>query len=318
MVVAQGQYLYTAFPGVGQIYGYTLSSGGALTAIGGTPVNAPYMIGSTLAGLQGMITNPAGTLLFVLNQSGDAVYVYQIGAGGALTAAGSVILPFLPENMATDGLGKYLYVTSASTDTSVTPAIAAYSISSSGSLTAVSGSPFSGNVGGILNAYGMLQVEGDPSGKYLIGTTSAVIGDNHLYVFNIQQTGATAGAITPVSGSPFATVYSPYRIAVQPNTGGIFVYSFSLNGLGTGDNPIEGYQLNTSTGALTPITGSPFAAGSVTGDSGQFDQSGTYLFVLNSATTTMGVYNVGTTGNLTQPVASVGFFDQAWTVSDAP
>ena len=318
MVVAQGQYLYTAFPGVGQIYGYTLSSGGTLTAIGGTPISAPYMIGSTLAGQQGMITNPAGTLLFVLNQSGDAVYIYQIGTGGTLTAAGSTLLPFLPENMATDGLGKYLYVTSASTDTSVTPAIAAYSISNGGSLTAVSGSPFSGNLGGVANAYGMLQVEGDPSGNYLIGTTSAVIGNNFLYVYGIQQTGSAAGAITPVSGSPFATVYSPYSIAVQPNTGGVFVYSFSLNGVGTGDNPIEGYQLNTSTGALTAIPGSPFATSAATGDSGQFDQTGTYLFVLNSTTTTMGVYNVGTTGDLTQPVASVGFFDAAWTVSDAP
>ena len=318
MVVAQGKYLYTSFPGVGQIFGYTISANGTLTQIG-TPVDAAYMIGSTLGGLQSIITNPAGTLLFVLNESGTAVYVYQIGTGGALTAAGSTLLPFLPENMATDGLGHYLYVTSASTDTSVTPAIAAYSINNtSGSLSAVSGSPFSGNLNGVLNAYGMLQVEGDPSGKYLIGTTSAVIGNNNLYVYNIQQTGATAGAITPVTGSPFATKYSPYRIAVQPSAAGDLVYSFSLNGLGTGDNAIEGYTLNTSTGALTAISGSPFITSSNTGDWGQFDPSGTYLYALDTTTTVMAVYNVGTSGALTQPVATVGFFPGPWAVADVP
>jgi 6-phosphogluconolactonase (cycloisomerase 2 family) len=314
MVVAQGQYLYTLFAGIGELYGWTINSAGGLTAISGSPFSAPYTIGSTVGGKQSMITNPAGTLLFILNQSGDAVYVYQIGTGGALTAAGSLLLPFLPENMATDGLGKYLYVTSASTDTSVTPAIAAYSVSSSGSLTAVSGSPFSGNIGGMLNAYGMLQVEGDPSGKYLIGTTSAVIGNNYLYVFNIQQTGATAGAITPVAGSPFTTQYSPYSIAVQPSTGGDLVYSFSISSTGT-YNPIEGYQLNTSTGALTKVSGSPFSS-LPTGVWAQFDQSGAFLFVYDTALTQVAPLEVGSGGVLTAPISPVTTIDGYWTVTD--
>lgn len=318
MVVAQGQYLYTGFPGTGQIYGWTLSSSGGLTAISGSPFSAPYMIGSTIGGTRSMITNPAGTLLFVLNQSGDTVYLYQIGSGGVLTlASGSPFpVPFLPENMATDGLGKYLYVTSASTDTSVIPAIAAYSVSSSGSLTAVSGSPFSGNIGGMLNAYGMLQVEGDPSGKYLIGTTSAAIGNNFLYVFNIQQTGATPGAITPVAGSPFATFYSPYAIAVQSNSGGDLVYSFSISSTGT-TNPIEGYQLNTSTGALTAVSGSPFSSLS-TGIWGQFDQSGAFLFVLDTAASQLAPFEVSSGGVLTQPIPPVTTVGGYWAVTDVP
>jgi 6-phosphogluconolactonase (cycloisomerase 2 family) len=318
MVVAQGQYLYSGFPGTGQIYGWTISTTGGLTAISGSPFSAPYMIGSTIGGTRSTITNPAGTLLFVLNQSGDAVYVYQIGSGGALTlASGSPFpVPFLPENMATDGLGKYLYVTSASTDTSVTPAIAAYSVSSSGSLTAVSGSPFSGNIGGMLNAYGMLQVEGDPSGKYLIGTTSAVTGNKFLYVFNIQQTGATPGAITPVTGSPFATFYSPYAIAVQSNSGGDLVYSFSISSTGT-TNPIEGYQLNASTGALTAVSGSPFSSLS-TGIWGQFDQSGAFLFVYDSASSQLAPFEVSSGGVLTQPIPPLTSVGGYWAVTDVP
>ncbi|MGB7601461.1 MAG: hypothetical protein WBM24_14215 [Candidatus Sulfotelmatobacter sp.] len=315
MVVAQGQYVYTLFGGTGQIYGAVISSSGDLTAISGSPFSASYLIGGTIGGTQNMITNPAGTLLFVLNQSGDAVYVYQIGTGGALTPAGSQVLPFLPENLATDGLGLYLYVTSASTDTSVTPAIAAYSISSGGSLTAVSGSPFSGNVGGVLNAYGMLQVEGDPSGKYLIGTTSTVFGNPYLYVFSITQSGTTAGAITPVIGSPFLTAsgFSPYAIAVSPNAGGDLVYSFSISDIGT-YNPIEGYQLNTSTGALTSI-GLPFTS-LPTGIWGQFDQSGAFLFVYDNTDSTLAPLEVGSGGVLTAPITPVTSIDGAWAVAD--
>jgi 6-phosphogluconolactonase (cycloisomerase 2 family) len=313
LVVAQDKYLYTSFPSVGEIYGWTISANGDLTTIGGSPFSAAYMIGSTLGGSQSMITNPAGTLLFVLNQTDGAVYVYQIGSSGVLTLSGSpVLVPFEPENMATDGLGKYLYVSNVVAG-DATDEIAAYSIGSSGSLTAVSGSPFI-STGSSLE-YSMFQMQGDPSGQYMIGTTGGVLGDNHLYVFGIQQSGANAGAITPVSGSPFATVYSPYRIAVQPSSGGDLVYSFSLNGLGTGDNPIEGYQLNLSTGALTVVSGSPFSGGG-TGESGQFDQSGAYLFVYDGYTTVLAAYQVGSTGALT-PVASVGSVGP-WTPTDVP
>lgn len=305
MVVAQDQYVYTAFPGVGQIYGFTVAASGTMTQIG-SPVSAPYMVGSTLPGLEGMVTNPAGTLLFILNPDGPAVYVYTIGSGGTLTQAGSpTLLPFLPENMATDGLGKYLYVTSDSQDTSVTPAIAAYNIGSNGALSAVAGSPFSGT------EFGMLEVVGDPSGKYLIGTTSTYDGDPHLYVYSIVD-----GAINPVVGSPFLTTYSPIAVAVQPSVGGDLVYSFSVSSQGV-ENPIEGYTLNLTSGTLTAIAGSPFTG--TAGSWGQFDPSGAYLFALDGATTIMSVYTVGTTPALTAiPTASVGFLPGPWAVSDVP
>jgi 6-phosphogluconolactonase len=313
LVVVQGQYLYASFPSVGEILGWTISANGDLTAMSGSPFSASFMIGSDLGGSQSMIANPAGTLLFVLDPSSDAVYVYEIGTGGALTLSGSpVLLPFEPGNMAIDGLGNYLYVSNM-LNGDETNAIAAYTIGSSGSLTPVSGSPFVSSGSSV--TYSMFQMQGESSGKYMIGTTGGFQGDNNLYVFSIQQSGTTAGAITPISGSPFATVYIPYRIAVQPSTGGDLVYSFSPNGLGTGDNPIEGYQLNPSTGALTVVAGSPFNSAN-TGDSGQFDQSGTYLFAYDGYTTVLSVFQVASSGGLT-PVASVGSAGP-WAPTDVP
>jgi hypothetical protein len=105
---------------------------------------------------------------------------------------------------------------------------------------------------------------------------------------------------------------------VQPNAGnGSFGYSFSVNNTDSGYNSIEGYALNTTTGALTAIApASPF--GSVTPSPwGQFDQSGDFLFVYSNVggiAPELGVINVApTTGLLTEsattlPLASGGYF----------
>jgi 6-phosphogluconolactonase len=167
---------------------------------------------------------------------------------------------------------------------------------------------------------------GEPSGKYMIGISgrsNALNGlpdDTSLYVFNIQQSGANAGALTQVSGSPFATVFAPVNLAVQPvSTNGSFVYSFSVNTLEP--NPIEGYQLDANSGALTAMSNSPFSnIGSAPW--GQFDQSGAYLFIFASTSTSssLGVLNVASgTGVLTEPLGPVTLDPSTYfAITDAP
>jgi hypothetical protein len=317
MVVAQSQYLYTGFGSTDSIYGWTISAAGNLTAISGSPYSASFMhdVGEGVD-TTSVITNPAGTLLFFADTLQSEIYVYQIGSGGALTAASgspfSVALP--PGNMATDGLGKYLYITETTTNHTGSK-IAAYAIGSSGTLTAVTGSPF---------VYPMWQVQGEPTGKFLIGTSGhslAVNGtdDDNLYVFSIGQSGSAAGALTPVSGSPFVTTSSPFNIAVQQNSGGNLVYTFGLEDSDLGFNPAEGYEIS-STGSLTAVSGSPFT-GVALGTLADFDQSGAYLFVYgavensgtNVVTYQMSAIDVASGGALTQPtttltLASGGFF----------
>ena len=324
MVIAQEQYLYAAFESAAQIYGWTIDgTTGGLTAINGSPLSAPFLSGiGGVAVPWGMITNPAGTLLFISLPLQSEIYVYQIGSGGALTPATGTpfSVPFGPLNLATDGAGKYLYAIDGDIGTHTGSEIAAYSIGSSGALTAVAGSPF---------AYPMWQVQGEPTGKFLIGTSgnSAASGysgvdDDNLYVFSISST----GAIAPVSGSPFATVYSPFSIAVSPNSGGDLVYSFSINDTETAFNAVEGYEIS-SAGALSADAGSPFTglASGTAGSWGQFDQSGAFLFsyaaFLDSSTNEeveqLSPFNVGSGGALTQTdssatLATPGF----WAVTD--
>ena len=130
-----------------------------------------------------------------------------------------------------------------------------------------------------------------------------------------------AGAIAQVDKVP--TQYSPFSIAVQPNTGGNLVYSFSFNDTDTSFNPTEGYSISSS-GTLTRDSGSPFS-NIAEGSWGQFDQSGAFLFDWSSyvvqgtgtVTTQLAPFSVGSGGALTQPIptltlATPGF----WVVTD--
>jgi hypothetical protein len=209
-----------------------------------------------------------------------------------------------------DGLGKYLYVSNI-VGGSTTTEILGYSVGSTGGLSAVTGSPFLASVN---SQFALMQMQGDGSGKYLVGTTGGVIAsDLHLYVLAIQAD----GSIAPVALSPFATASSPSDVAVQPNSGGTLVYSMTISGSFSGGQ-IEGYTLNLSTGELTKVSGSPF---SVVGGFGLFDQSGTYLFVVedpNAGTTVLDVYKVSGNSTLTTPVANVGWGPGAWAPTDIP
>jgi 6-phosphogluconolactonase (cycloisomerase 2 family) len=323
MAVAQGVYLYAAIGSTNQIYGWTITSSGALTQIASSPFTSPAA-GGYIGGVgqANMIVNPAGTLLFISDAVTSSVYVYSIGSGGVLTEVGAFSCPtgFTPINLATDGLGKYLYVINGSYSTHQGSGIAAFSIgtgSSLGTLTPVTGSPFTGTT------YAMWQVAGDPTGKYLIGTTGRTVvyngtDDKNLYVFSI----GTNGALTLVTTQP--TVYTPFSIAVPANTGGELVYSFGFNDDATAFNPVEGYAIS-STGTLKAISGSPFSLGE--GSWGQFDQSGTLLFSYasyidqstNTIVTQISPLSVGSGGALSEPIANTTLVTPGfWAVADVP
>ena len=104
---------------------------------------------------------------------------------------------------------------------------------------------------------------------------------NNISGFSIN---ATTGALTSVSGSPFATGTSPIGIAVDP--AGKFVYAANAN-----SKNVSGYSINTSTGALTQVPGSPFAAGSHP-VAAAVDPKGLFAYVPNVADSTVSAYTI--------------------------
>ena len=117
-----------------------------------------------------MITNPTGTLLFSWRTWAELrVYAYQIGQGGVLTAARQRFAAdssgICPENLATDGLGKYLYVTLGTGGPAGMRRLEPTQSAAAARLRQLPVLPFS---------YPMYQVQGDPRGSTLIGAQRAI------------------------------------------------------------------------------------------------------------------------------------------------
>jgi 6-phosphogluconolactonase (cycloisomerase 2 family) len=248
-----------------------------------------------------LATDSAGKFLFVCAANNDQVQVFSIDqTTGALATVGTFATAGFAAQATTDGLGKYLYVTAGNLGTTVD----VYTIGSTGLLTPIAGSPF---------FISIATLRSEPTGKFLVGVTGDGANngfgpDNHVYVFSIDQ---TTGALSAVSGSPFATTFIPANLAVHPK--GTLVYTFNATVSGT--SPVEGFQLDTSSGALTALTGSPFNGMSAT--AGFFDQSGAYLFLHPPGAIEVAAVD-STTGALTaigSPVTGVGG-TQAWAVTD--
>ncbi len=279
MVIVNKKFLYLPQSDSLTIQGFAVDhSAGALTAIAGSPF--------ATAGADSVATDPAGRFLFVGNRNAGSVSVFQINpTTGALVAApGS---PFFAFNLdfaavlAVDGTGKFLYV---GQDLPALP-IYAFSIDqNTGALSPVAGSPFSLNVAGVRT---------DFLGKFAVGITGNT-GDNHLYVFAIDP---TTGALTAVNHSPFTTVAStPLNLEIHPNSQ--FVYSFGLDSNGA-YTAMEGFAIDSSTGALTALAGSPFTAPPIAAFC-KWDQAGVDAFCANAASSAFSILDTNTsTGALT-------------------
>jgi len=262
MVVAQTKWLYQLVGS--QLVGYSINGGtGALTAIPGSPFP---LSGTDVASLA---TDSAGKFLFVCAANNDEVQVLSIDqTSGALAPVGTFATTGFAAQATTDGLGKYLYVTEGNLGSTVD----VYAIASTGLLTPIASSPLSISIA---------TLHSEPTGKFLVGVTgngaNNGVGtpDNHVYVFSIDQ---STGALGQVSGSPFATTLIPADLAVHPN--GTLVYTF--NGTVNGLTGVEGFQLDTSSGQLTALAGSPFKG--MVAPHGFFDQSGSFLFLHPSDT----------------------------------
>ena len=219
---------------------------GALTNINGSP----FPITPTGATADTAVADPQGRFLFVGAEAVGSITVFQINSDGSLTQApGSPVTDsarlFSADSVAVDGKGRFLYAGQLNFSTPID----GFTIDqTTGALTTMVGAPFNLSVA---------QLHADSSGNFLLGVqqiqdVNGSATDQHIYVFSIDQ---TTGVPTPVAGSPFATASAPFDFAISPN--GKFVY-VTGNAAGGAISPIEGYQLDSTTGALTALPGSPF------------------------------------------------------------
>jgi 6-phosphogluconolactonase (cycloisomerase 2 family) len=148
----------------------------------------------------GLAVNPTSTALFV-GETNVGVRVFTIGANSTFTEiSGS---PFKaggqPRSLAFDGTGDFLYVANATDST-----ISGYSVLASGTLTALTGSPFS-SVGTQPQALAL-----DQSKKFLFSANLAGGPDVQLFSFDSTTAGKLDPGATATNASQAAAIASTH------------------------------------------------------------------------------------------------------------
>jgi 6-phosphogluconolactonase len=238
-----GKFVYVTNGDSENVSAYAINASGALTQVPGSPFAAgPDPTAEAI--------DPTGSFLYVVNGGNSSVKgsvsAYTINASnGALTqvpgspfAAGT-----LPRGVAIDPTGPFVYVANALSND-----VSAFVINaSSGALTQLNGSPFT-------TAFEPTAVAIDPTGTFAYVPTVGYGSGGFVSAFAIN---ASNGALTQVKGSPFRGGYKPTAMAIDPT--GRFAY-IADNGFGSSGN-VSAFAINASSGALTPVPGSPFLAG---------------------------------------------------------
>ena len=281
------KFVFVGSSAGGGICAFTINATtGALTQVAGSPFANPG--GSDY----GIVVDPSDRFVYVANDSTTSVSAYSITAGtGALTmisgspySAGTGAV-----SIAVDPSGRFLYV----------PDVGSRSVfmftidSSSGALTLKRTIQGRAPATSIALATGTAPVTYTPKFAY-----AANSDDNTVAGYSADP---ESGSLTPVPGSPFKTnapsgsMPQPVSLAVDPS--GRFEYAVDFNGNGS-TAYLVGYRINALTGALTLVSGSPFAAGNelrtVT-----IDPSGRFVYVTDPFTSQIYEFSINlATGNL--------------------
>jgi|ERR1700677_1395389 hypothetical protein len=276
--------------------GAPLSIAGPPSPLTGGPLNALTAAGQ---GSPFVYVSPQSPILPA------QVYGYSINTNtGALTEIASS--PFSAESTiglnSGFALNNFLYLgAAAQLPDGLAPVVEAFSIGSDGSLSSsVAGSPFA-----IIPPANSLGGDGPSLSStspflYAAASTGSAGSSQGVAAFSIDE---QTGVLTEVVGSPFSSgsYGMPGYIVLDPYG---FLY-VTLTNPPNGQDYIEGFAMNNSTGALTPVPGSPFAVNSLVFSGLALDLSGQYLFAGAPLTQTIQEFQVNTsTGALTPMVGT--------------
>jgi 6-phosphogluconolactonase (cycloisomerase 2 family) len=255
------------------------------------PVAVPNVVGDTEAAAQTLIVLGAGlTLGTVTYESSSTVaantVISQTPLAGTSVAGGSAVTLTV-----SSGPQAYAYVANAGANAGGVGTISAYSISgATGALQPLASSPVS-----VTGSKELYDLHVDPSGQYLYVID---YGGNQVFAFSIDANGH---ALTPVSGSPFATGSGPSSLAFDSS--GSFVYIANNT-----DATISAYSLDKTTGVLSEQTGSPYTISGGQASPRQMVSFGNFLYVADSGINSIDVFAIAaTTGALTEGVPGSPF-----------
>ena len=266
-----GRFLYVSNYNEGTVYAYSLNqSSGTVSSISGSPYsgfNTPLPVA----------IDGRSRFVFV-SENNASVKAHRIGSDGTLTSYQTVTGGVQPGYPIVDAFDRFVFVGNYNGSNLAYP----YKIDqSTGALTA-------GATAGYNSTTSLMTIE--PTGRVLFSVNQAA--GAILYSFLIDQTtgGLTTVDQDSVSGGvqgislPGAAA-NPGRSVVSTNGRFLYVPNTSNN-----QRSISAYSIDTSTGILTQIAGSPFGT---SGDGVQvpaIHPSGNFMYVANNVSSTIDVF----------------------------
>ena len=266
-------YIYVANGNTNNIAGFTISST-ALNTISGSP----FSLGVTPSAVA---ITPSNSYLYAASFGGGGVFAYSIGSGGALSLVNNgsaVISGVSPNVIAIDTTGKWLILADATPSAYVFAINSDGTVTSSGSVPLVSGS------------------NPNQSPTHMAFTPN----DNNLYV-SLGTVGVVILSFNSSTG-----VLTNNNQVLKPKQANDTIRGLAVNSAGTflyaaeaGINGVRVLAINSTTGALTELSGSPYNVG--TGPwPVRIDSTGSYLYVGNRTAGTVSGFLVSGSGALTQ------------------
>jgi 6-phosphogluconolactonase (cycloisomerase 2 family) len=110
----------------------------------------------------------------------------------------------------------------------------------------------------------------------------------------------SAPTLTPVINSPFVTGAMPESVAISPTGNHVYIAN-------NGSSTISAYSLNTVTGSLTPILGSPFSSYGINPSYITVTYDGRYVLVPNSNSSSIAVFSRDLISGAIAPVTGSPF-----------
>jgi len=272
VTVSCAEYSYVTNFSDNTVSAYTVDATTGALAVVGTPI-------ATGASPSAIVGSSDKRFVFVANGGSNDVSAFTVDpTTGALTAAPGSPYPAgtNPQAMVViDSLAgpEYLFVTNAGSDN-----FSAFDIDANGALSHRS-------------------VPATPFGTTGKGPTSIAVPPNGGWVYVANHGGSNDISVSPlgsgidVPGSPFPAGGNPLCLAFGAK--GLFLYTANPDAT----NPtISGFRVDPGTGALSPLSGSPFPI--PVSHYIAIDQSGAYLYVTSGANI-LGYGIDATTGALT-------------------
>ena len=288
-LLGQGTFVYSNNDPSGapnSVSAFSVGANGALSPVAGSPfATGGTGVGGGLFASNRITTAIVKDFLYVANAGSNNVSAFSVNpATGVLTMV--VGSPFATGGIA-DGAGMALATTPDDNfliaANGVSLNITVYSIAANGTLSPVAGSPFSAGSGGTLDG-----IKVTPDGKFLAVARPVV---NSVSMFSISA----LGGLTPVPGSPFLAGGTGSATGIDCNCSSNHLFIGEANFGST----IVSVQNIALSGALSPVSGSPFIGPGSNSNVVVLNPDDSKLFVSNQVTNTVTAFSVAAAGALT-------------------